>query len=82
MKELHTRGQVRKHLALNDHAGKPPIPIPSTWIDPITAASVCSPLSFALLEPKRQERLKVAATQIPSVRPAGNFQQWKCSNLR
>src|SRR5208283_4631335 len=53
MKELHTRGQVRKHLVLDEDAGKPPIPIPGARINPVTAASVRSPLSFALLEPKR-----------------------------
>ena len=77
VKELQTRGKVWKHLALDENAGKPPIPIPSAWIDPVTTASLRSPLSFALWEPKRQERLKVPAPQIPGVRPAGNFQQRK-----
>lgn len=80
MKDLQTRGKVRKDLALNDDAGEPPIAVLRTRVDPIPSSSISGPLARTLLEPYRQERLELLILEIP-LGFAQHFQQRESSNL-
>src|SRR5262245_55649821 len=67
---------------LDHDAGVPPVAVMCTGVDPITSAAVCGPSFHTLLEPNRQQSLRMPAAEIPAVRSGRNLEQWKCSNLR
>ena len=77
---------IVKNLPLEKRPDKSPIAVASARIDAASAAAIRSPFmalrSPTLLQPDRQKRLNVAATQLAVGVTSGNFQQRKYAYLR